>query len=179
MIQDPTSPGPVPQPDGNPFAPPRTQVADIPESTTGLRLASRRRRLAAAMVDVVILLSVVGLVAALTPWNAFAHAPVDPWAFAPASALSGFLTFLVLNGYLLATRGQTLGKVLLGTRIVRTDGTPASAGQVLGLRYGVFALPNLLPAVGQVVGLVNALFIFHPSRRCLHDRVAGTVVVRT
>ena len=40
----------------------------------------------------------------------------------------GFILFLVIHGYLLATRGQTVGKTLLKIRIVRSDGSPASPG---------------------------------------------------
>jgi uncharacterized RDD family membrane protein YckC len=164
--------------DTNRFAPPRADVADVPDPDGGQLLASRGRRLAAAIVDVVIMLVVLGVVSAVTSWNPFATGSTNVWAAAPANALSGFVVFMLVNGYTLVTRGQTLGKIALGVRIVRTDGTRASAAQLIGMRYGLFALPNLLPAIGQLVGLVNVLFIFHESRRCLHDRVAGTIVVK-
>jgi uncharacterized RDD family membrane protein YckC len=36
----------------------------------------------------------------------------------------------------------------------------------------------LLPTVGPFAGLIDVLFIFLKDRRCLHDHIAGTVVVR-
>jgi hypothetical protein len=35
----------------------------------------------------------------------------------------------------------------------------------------------LVPFLGGLVALVDVLFIFGPSKRCLHDLVAGTKVV--
>jgi hypothetical protein len=35
----------------------------------------------------------------------------------------------------------------------------------------------LLPFVGSLIAVLDLLFIFGPSRRCLHDQVAGTRVV--
>jgi len=46
-----------------------------------------------------------------------------------------------MHGYLLATRGQTLGKWLVGTRIVRADNDEVpTLARTLGLRYGTLAL---------------------------------------
>jgi uncharacterized RDD family membrane protein YckC len=79
---------------------------------------------------------------------------------------------------LLSLRGQTLGKLLLRIRIVRFGG---------GLRAGfvhAFLLRSLLPEMlriipflGVVFWLVDIGFIFREDRRCLHDLIAGTVVV--
>ena len=49
------------------------------------------------------------------------------------NAIAGFAIFLILHGYLLQTRGQTIGKIALGIRIVRTDGARASLGRLAGL----------------------------------------------
>ena len=40
-----------------------------------------------------------------------------------AGSLGGFTVFTAMNGYLLATRGQTVGKWLVGTRIVGVNTT--------------------------------------------------------
>ena len=117
--------------------------------------------------------------------------------------------FFVINGFPLVTRGQTVGKWMLGLQIVEASsgGRPALEKLIL-YRYVVFILlanlvswlyiPNTvvsatLPVVGQItlegipwpfpgtllwVPLVDAVFIFSASRRCLHDRIADTMVVR-
>jgi uncharacterized RDD family membrane protein YckC len=91
----------------------------------------------------------------------------------------GVAAFLAINGWLLATRGQTIGKMLLGLRIVRSDGSAASAGKVIGLRYGLCWLLAFIPLVGGLFGLIDALMIFRADRRCLHDLIADTIVVKT
>jgi hypothetical protein len=40
-------------------------------------------------------------------------------------------------------------------------------------------LLGLVPGFGSVFGLADACFIFGTERRCLHDRMAGTIVVDT
>ena len=88
-----------------------------------------------------------------------------------------WVIFLILNGYLLANRGQTIGKVVVKTKIVDLDGNIPSFGKLLFLRYLVIGLVSQIPIFGGFVGLVNALFIFGKERRCLHDYIAGTRVV--
>ena len=84
---------------------------------------------------------------------------------------------LALNGYLLGSRGQTIGKMLVGIRIV-----DASSGALVPLPklYGVREfLPRAifaLPTVGPLMMLADALFIFGDARRCVHDYLCGTVV---
>ena len=117
--------------------------------------------------------------------------------------------FFVINGFPLVTRGQTVGKWMLGLQIVEaSSGSRPALEKLILYRYVVFILlanlvswlyiPNTvvsatLPVVGQItlegipwpfpgtllwVPLVDAVFIFSASRRCLHDRLADTMVVR-
>jgi len=155
------------------YAPPRAAVADVPEATDGLVLGGRGQRLLAAIIDVVVSLAVVFLARAVTPWDPFTQTR-DYFSLSFLNPAIGFVMFLVLNGYLLATQGRTIGKRL----IVRSDGSPVSFGRLIGLRYGVFSLLNVLPILGQLVGLVDSLCIFRASRRCLHDELADTVVIK-
>jgi uncharacterized RDD family membrane protein YckC len=89
----------------------------------------------------------------------------------------GFLVFLILNGYLLLKRGQTIGKVVVKTRIVDLTGNIPDFGKLLVLRYLVLGLVSQIPIIGGLGGLVNALWIFGKERRCLHDYIAGTRVI--
>jgi len=61
---------------------------------------------------------------------------------------------------------------------VRTDGSQASWQRLLGLRYGVQAALQALPAAGMIFGLVDSLWIFGKERRCLHDLIADTIVIK-
>ena len=89
------------------------------------------------------------------------------------------LTLLGVQIYLISTRGQSLAKCLLGLRIVRTaDGS--NPGFIHGwlLRAFVPGLIGLLPMVGNIFTIVNYCFIFREDRRCLHDLIADTRVVK-
>ena len=82
--------------------------------------------------------------------------------------LIGILYFFVLE----ATMGATLGKRLMGLRIVKEDGSPISWGESI--------IRNLLRIVdGLFFYLVGAIIIWNTQRRQrLGDILAHTVVVR-
>ena len=90
----------------------------------------------------------------------------------------GFALFGAINGYLLATQGQTVGKKLLGIRVVRSDGSRASLARLIGLRYVLSWVIVIVPVVGVIYALLDSLMIFRESRKCLHDNLADTIVVK-
>ncbi|HTN77086.1 MAG TPA: RDD family protein [Pirellulaceae bacterium] len=83
-----------------------------------------------------------------------------------------------VQAYLISTRGQSLGKIVLGTRIVRVE-TDETVGFLHGvlLRAIVPAFIGMVPFVGRFFGLIDALFIFGEEKRCIHDLIAGTKVL--
>jgi uncharacterized RDD family membrane protein YckC len=107
--------------------------------------------------------------------------------------------YLAIHALLLATRGQDVGKILLGLRIRLDDGAPATAREALWLReLPIPAMALALVPIGlavayfaaidaRVAGVVavlvipalDALMVFSRRGRCLHDRLAGTVVVQS
>ena len=162
------------------YAPPAALVADVnPDLPLSGHLASRWRRLGAVMIDALLSIAVLWLVGRYPPLNVWANANPDIWAlhFNWLSVAIGLVVFLVLQSYLLATRGQTIGKALLKIRIVRTDGQRASALRIIGLRYSWGLVFNLWPPASMVYSLIDTLMIFRRSRRCLHDAIADTTVV--
>ena|SRR5690349_20168678 len=161
----------------NRFAPPQAHVEDVALSGVGA-LAGRGARLVATLLDALIGGVAFGLLTVVTPLT---------WAPAPGTNLVrllivntivGFIIFLVLHGYLLATRGQTIGKALLRMRIVRSDGSQASLVRLIGLRYVPTMAISMIPVLGGLYALIDCLLIFRESRRCLHDNIADTIVVR-
>jgi uncharacterized RDD family membrane protein YckC len=74
--------------------------------------------------------------------------------------------------------GQTIGKKIVGIRIVDLDNNVPALAKILGLRYLPTRAAALIPIMGSIYSLVDALFIFFPNRRCLHDLIAGTKVVK-
>ncbi|GGQ22037.1 putative RDD family membrane protein YckC [Actinomadura coerulea] len=99
--------------------------------------------------------------------------------------LLGFAYFTVLH----ARWGQTLGKKAFGIRLVRaSDLSAVSWGQALGRQAFVYAISiatgalNLVTPAAGILGLVglldNAWILWDERRQALHDKVAGTVVVK-
>jgi uncharacterized RDD family membrane protein YckC len=92
--------------------------------------------------------------------------------------LAGIGLFVLIQSYLLATQGQTVGKKLLGLRIVRSNGEAVAIGRMLGLRYFLGWIITMIPFIGALFALTDALLIFRDSRKCLHDNIADTIVVK-
>lgn len=143
-----------------------------------MTLASRWKRLGGAMLDGLIAMAVLIPVMFMTGLlqQALSGAAI-PLGQQVAFFVLGWAVFLVLNGYLLLKRGQTIGKVIMKTRIVDLDGEIPNFGRIFCLRYLLFGAATHIPILGSLVVLADALFIFRKERRCLHDYVAGTKVV--
>jgi len=75
--------------------------------------------------------------------------------------------------------GQTAGKLAVGTRVV-VDGEGSLPGwRRSGVRWLVSEGLGELPFVGLVISLVVlGSLLVDPRRRGLHDKAAGTIVVR-
>jgi uncharacterized RDD family membrane protein YckC len=73
--------------------------------------------------------------------------------------------------------GQTIGKRLLGIKVVRTDGSRASLSRIFFLRYLLNTLFMWVPLAGGLYALVDPLMIFGEARRCCHDYLADTIVI--
>jgi uncharacterized RDD family membrane protein YckC len=80
---------------------------------------------------------------------------------------------------LLGTRGQTIGKMILKIVIVdHVDKTPPGFVRAALIRQVPLMLVNLFsPAFAIVYMILDGVPIFASSRRCLHDRFAGTIVI--
>lgn len=87
--------------------------------------------------------------------------------------------FLLLNTYGLRTQGQTLGKRLMGIRIVdATSGRVPSLSRLILRRYGFVWMLNTVPGVRGIAFPLDFIFIVRADRRALHDFVGGTRVVK-
>lgn len=175
------------------YAPPKTRVDDVGRQPVSREPPERLTRLWARLLDGIILgvawFILMTIVRVATPWHTFGQPERHWWAVLLLGLLSVAL-FLALNGYLLFTRGQTLGKAIFKIRIARPDGAiPSFWVRLVILRSGILDLASLLAQISTasllggfswsiLVTVVDALFIFGKSRRCLHDLIAGTVVLR-
>ena len=170
----------------NLYAPPKSAVKDVGGDET-LELASRAVRLVAVTLD-----GLLGFIlfapAWITNFAAIAQQsrgnPAMFWInLAKAGGwfylgLIGALIVLAVDLVLLARNGQTIGKKLLGIKVVRVDGSPVSLFRVFFLRYVCNTFLTLIPLFGSLYSLVDSLMIFSESRRTVHDRIADTIVIK-
>lgn len=167
-------------PEENRFAPPMAHVEDVAATAVAGELAGRWSRLGAAIIDGLLALVILWCISLLSPFNVFKPSLEGGLMVVMVkNTLVGFVIFVILHGYLLQTRGQTIGKMLLGIRILRTDGSRATLARLAGLRYFANSVLALIPVIGWLYGLLDSLMIFRQSRKCLHDNLADTIVVKT
>jgi len=80
---------------------------------------------------------------------------------------------------LIAVRGQTLGKMLVKVKVVRADsGGVPGAGKSIG-RWIIPFAPGFVPGLGQLAQLlIYTWLLWDRNRQGLHDKAAGTLVVK-
>ncbi len=146
---------------------------------TDISLASRWARFGAAFIDVILMVAPYAVIIYGTDyWDRAMKQQVTLQEQA-LSVLLGFAIYLILNGYLLHKRGQTIGKWALGIKIVSvTNNEIIPLSKVFFVRYVPQALVAMIPVLGSVLIIVNDLFIFRKDKRCVHDHIAGTKVIK-
>jgi len=168
-------------------------MTSFPAPVNTLELAGRGTRLGAFIIDRV-LAALCALPGVLLMGPAFATLmlaasrgeqpnleEINAASFFLGAAVAG-LGWLVQFGvqlWMLTTRGQSIGKRLLNIRIVLfQDNAPPGFLHAWLLRNFVPGIISLVPYLGFIFVLVDALFIFSEQRRCIHDHIAGTKVVK-
>jgi uncharacterized RDD family membrane protein YckC len=175
----------------NPYAPPSATVADAIDEHGEMEIAGRGTRLGAYFLDVLasIVFSLPALIVGGFSFIAFfvANPTAEGMVQGMTEMLTGTFALLLFLGWavwavitiiLVKRNGQTIGKKILGIKVVRKDGSPASLGRIFWLRNVVNALPSGIPAVGGLYFFIDSLFIFSESNQCVHDKIADTIVVR-
>jgi uncharacterized RDD family membrane protein YckC len=150
-------------------------VIETPEHVQfSYELAGLGSRFVALLVDMLlqgaVLALLIGIVLRLPhllpDWNP----GITVWVLLSFSALFSLAYFIILE---LLWQGQTVGKRLMGLRVIRTNGT--------AIGFSESAVRNLLRLLDALPAFnaVGALFIFF-SRHCqrVGDFAAGTLVVR-
>jgi uncharacterized RDD family membrane protein YckC len=159
----------------NPYAPPLAAAPPVLAARPAegdLPLASVGTRFAGNFLDGIL------FIPPLIPGGAVLLAGGDDMATVALVVVGvGAALFAAFQWYLVATTGQSLAKRWLSMRIVKLDGSPVNFVSGVVLRSWVLFPLQLIPYVGNLIGLVDAVMIFGQDRRCLHDRIAGTKVV--
>ena len=173
------NPRPSPNTNPNPYAPPRARVRDIAAPKAQLVLAERSSRLGAAIVDGLIFSAMVyiPLIIGMFITAAGADASGEPSTvfvlLGFGLALAGFVVWTYMTLKQMGATGQSLAKKYFNIKVVRSDGSPASLSNLIWKRNVVTWLLGIIP----MYGLVEVLFIFGEERKCLHDKIADTIVV--
>ena len=168
--------------DDNIFSPPTADLgspAEPQDATIYENLASRWARLGASLIDSIILVvPIIAIVYGTDYWERVMNQNIS-LIEQMLPVLMGFLEYLVLNGYLLHKRGQTIGKWALGIKIVSLHNEKIlPLWKVFFVRYVPQVLVAMIPLAGSILILINDLFIFRKNKRCVHDYIAGTKVIR-
>ncbi|MEU8193083.1 RDD family protein, partial [Microbispora amethystogenes] len=163
-------------------------------------LAEWWQRLVARLIDGVVVGIPYMILNAVIVGLLFTAASIDPTTGVTTLESGAFLATLlvaVLGGvvmavyefFMLRSRGQTLGKMAMGIKVVPVGGTLDAAGlpQDAALkRAGVlfaFQFLSWIPVIkylANLAALLNVLWLLwdKPLQQALHDKVANTVVVK-
>jgi uncharacterized RDD family membrane protein YckC len=122
-------------------------------------LADVGSRFIALVIDNIIIAVIGGVLGAVFSSNALV-------------GIVGFLIGLGYNWYFWTTQdGQTLGKRILGLRVVKADGTPITTTDAF-VRYFGYYINSFVFALGWIWAL------FDSNRQGWHDKLAKTYVVK-
>jgi uncharacterized RDD family membrane protein YckC len=162
----------------NNYTPQSTEATET-ANDTGV-LASRWDRLWASLLDGIIYFIVIMPVMYFTgAFDGIAQGVQPSLGYNLAIGVVGIIAFIILNGKLLVSSGQTIGKRAIGIKIVDLNGNLPTLNDHLLKRYAFYFIPGQIPFVGPLISIVNILFIFGSEKRCIHDLVAGTKVVNS
>lgn len=164
--------------DNNVYSTPQSQLVDQVDDSEK-PLASRWARLGASIIDSIIMMLVVVPVMYVTGgFDGMLEGREPGFVYMFGIGILSLVAYLVINYRFLVTNGQTVGKKVLEIKIVDLNGNlPLFQPQLL-IRYAVYLLPGQIPFIGQLFSLINVLFIFSAEKRCIHDLVAKTKVVK-
>jgi uncharacterized RDD family membrane protein YckC len=137
-------------------------------------------RFLARVIDVVIL-AVVGMIIRLPLMVMFGLSARESGAagvaILPAAiALGGVLTLINIaiavayEVYFVSTKGGTVGKLILGLKIIRADGGPVSVGLATA-RYFSQWISAIILMIGYIMAGLDI------EKRSLHDRICNTRVI--
>ncbi len=168
----------------NPYAAPSPdadQGSWVPARPPGGLDATLWQRLFGALLDLALVVftlmassMVVGFLMSRTPVE---EVPSQLQIMGPPLTLLGLLG--IVQWTLIAKNGQSIGKRVVKTEVVRLDGSNPGFIHGVLLRSWIPIALTLIPIVGQMIALVDVLYVFGDDRRALHDHIAGTKVIQT
>ena len=174
----------------NPYAAPIARVSDVDE-VGKQQMAEPQTRLWAYLMDS-LLYVLVGLICSALGLM-FWELPVSEQLTEDATlaevfggigymiliVAAGVAALFIYNCVLLYRNGQTIGKRIFNIKIVRPDGSRASFPRIFFLRLLLQGILQSIPfGVGALYWLIDSLYLLRDDRRCIHDHIADTVVIK-
>ena len=138
----------------------RVASDDASEGMTALELASAGQRFGAWLVDAVISIIVAGIGLGLLLF------------LSVVIAMPVVIAYAIVVLWLVATRGQSPGKMAINIKIVKVDGRRLGFGGML-LREIIGKIVSSL-----IIFLGYIWILFDTERQGWHDKIAGTYVVK-
>ena len=137
----------------------------VPVTAPVMRYAGFWIRFLAKVIDIVVLWAVTFILtfAGMSSFN--------PMGGSAVANIGGFLFGLVYTIFFLGSYGATPGKMALGLKVVRSDGSKITYGRAFG-RYWADILSSLTLSIGYIIAA------FDEEKRALHDRICDTRVVK-
>jgi uncharacterized RDD family membrane protein YckC len=127
------------------------------EVKTSYRLADISTRFFGFIIDSILVAAIGGAFGANDAW-----------------VLGGVISFIIGVGYqwifLTRNNGQTPGKMFMGTRVVKADGTAITEIDVL-MRYVGYLINSAVLGIGWLWAFID------PQKQGWHDKLARTYVV--
>ncbi len=176
----------------NPYAPSNAQLE---EEIIELELAGRGARLIAVILNSLIIMltqiptyfamatepdllpAIIGILSAADIVGGI-RLIFESMGFLLMTSIVAWLGIIVYNLVLFHRQGQTLGKRIMGIKVIRSNGDRCSLRRFVFLRYALVALLGGIPFIGIFVSIADPLLIFRESRQCLHDTIADTIVIK-
>jgi uncharacterized RDD family membrane protein YckC len=186
------------------YAGPRTGSAQATTTADGVPLASWWWRAVAALIDIVIVATIVTIItfgvwrSLYAAWVSYFNAVLDAQSQGVAPPPVNLTDLISANNQLIVTvatlgigmlyhvgflrwKSATPGKLICGLRVVPVDRGldmgPLPWSSVL-IRAAIWVLPSISSLLGFIT-VVDALFpLWHPKRQALHDIAAKTQVIR-
>ncbi len=138
--------------------------AEIPNQTF---LATRGQRLLCFLIDQ-LFVAACGALGLLVDYLVKGSTSYRPWPLLAA------VVGVVVNLALLAAKGQTLGKMVVKTKVANYEGHKPSWVNLIFVRTMPFLCLSKLP----LFAVVDVYLVFQEQRQCLHDKAACTVVLK-
>ena len=145
---------------------------------TTANLATRWQRLWASIIDSITVMFITLPIMYFTGmFDMVAEGRQPGLLYSLGIGLAGIAFFALINYQALTTKGQTIGKKVLGIKIVDLDESLPS-GKSLLTRYVAYFGFGQIPIAGPLISIINILFIFGKEKRCGHDYLGKTKVIK-